>query len=443
MELDAIVVSAGFGGTYQLHRLRQEGFTAKLLESGSSYGGVWYWNQYPGARVDSTTPHYEFSDPALWNDWKWKQRFPGSAELRDYFKHVADKWDLRKDTLFNTTVTKSVWLEKEKRWVVTCLEGESFKVRFLLLNIRFAAKRHIPDWVGLENFKGTWVHPSYWPKEEPDLEGKRVAIIGTGSTGVQIAQEMAKKASHLTVFQRTPCLALPMKQEEYKPGGRQAIEHSDYQELFDGRYQSYGGFNFNFLPRATFEDTPERRKAVYEELWQKGDFHFWLATYQDMLFSKGANAEAYKFWLEKTQHRRVALENGFYEIFNQDNVELVDVNETPVECVTEKDIKTSEKEHEFDYVICATGFDAITGGLKSIDIQGTDGQTLKEKWAHGTSTYLGMSVSGFPNMFVTYGPQAPTALCNGPTCAELQGEWIIGAMKHLDTEGKQAIEAQQ
>jgi cation diffusion facilitator CzcD-associated flavoprotein CzcO len=358
---------------------------------------------------------------------------------------------------------KAVWDDLEKKWIVTCQDASAFKVKFLLLNIGFAAKRHIPDWEGLDSFKGVWIHPSYWPKEEPDLKGKKVAIIGTGSTGVQLCQEMAKEASHLTVFQRTPCLALPMKQENYE-GERQTLEKSAYRKLFDGRYQSYGGFDFNFLPRGTFEDTPEQRKEVYEALWQKGDFHFWLATYCDMLFKQEANSEAYKFWLEKTRHRikdrrarnilapldqpyafgckRVPLENGYYEIFNQENVDLVDVNTTPIERVTEKGIKTSEKEWEFDYVICATGFDAITGGLKSIDIQGKDGQTLKRKWESGTATFLGMSVSGFPNMFFTYGPQAPTALCNGPTCAELQGEWILGALKHMKGQNKESIEAE-
>lgn len=269
-------------------------------------------------------------------------------------------------------------------------------------------------------------------------------------------------ADQFVLFQRTPNTALPMKQVNYK-GNEQDIPKQVYSELFAGRRDSFGGFSFNFLPRSTFDDSPEKRNATYEELWEHGDFHFWLATYQDMLFSEKANKEAYDFWKSKVRARiqnprlqeilapeiqphgfgckRISLENGFYEIFNQPNVSLVDVNSTPIVEVTERGIKTTEKEWEFDYVVCATGFDAITGGLLQIDIQGKGGQRLTSKWKDGTKTYLGMAVSGFPNMFFTYGPQAPTALCNGPTCAEYQGDFIISMMNHMREKGLQRIEA--
>jgi cation diffusion facilitator CzcD-associated flavoprotein CzcO len=461
-ELDALIVGAGFGGVYQLKRLRDEGFKVKLLDSSSSWGGVWYWNRYPGARVDSTIPHYEFSDPTLWKDWRWKQRFPGSAELREYFTFVAKRWNLDKDTQFNTFVSAATWDEVNAKWNVTTKEGENFTAKYLLLNTGFSAKRHIPDWPGINKFRGTLIHPSYWPKEEPDLQGKNIAVIGTGSTGVQLAQELSKVAGEFVLFQRTPNMAIPMKQVEYD-GDEQAIPIQDYSNLFNERSQSFSGFSFNFIPRSTFDDTPEKRKETYEELWAKGDFHFWLATYYDMLFTDEANKEAYDFWKTKVRARindpkvqemlapevqphsfgckRISLENGFYEIFNKPNVTLVDSSKTPIVQITENGIKTSDQEFKLDYIVCATGYDAITGGLKQIDITGVKGQKLSQTWDKGTKTYLGLCVSGFPNMFFTYGPQAPTAFCNGPTCAELQGEWIVQMMCDMQRTSKRSIEA--
>lgn len=460
--LDALIVGAGFGGVYQLKHLREHGYNVKLVDSASDYGGVWYWNRYPGARVDSDIPLYEFSDPRLWKEWLWKQRFPGSKELRDYFSFVSDKWDLRKDTDFNTFISKATFDEQTSVWHIMSSTGKEYMARYFLLNTGFAAKRHIPDWKGIDKFRGTWVHPSYWPKEEPDLRGKKVALIGTGSTGVQIAQELSQVAGEFVLFQRTPNTALPMRQVNYE-GEDQEIPKDKYSDVFAARRNSFGGFNFNFIPRSTFEDSPEKRKEVFEELWNHGDFHFWLANYQDMLFSEEANKEAYNFWKAKVRARiqdprareilapetqphwfgckRVSLENGFYEIFNQPNVSLVDVNRTPIVEVTERGIKSTEKEWEFDYVVCATGFDAITGGLLQIDIQGKAGQRLNSKWKNGTKTYLGMAVAGFPNMFFTYGPQAPTAFCNGPTCAEYQSDFVIAVMNHMRKLGLRRIEA--
>lgn len=462
--LDALIVGAGFGGVYQLKRLREEGYSVKLVDSSSDYGGVWYWNRYPGARVDTTVPHYEFSDPTLWKEWRWKQRFPGSEELRSYFAFVANKWDLRRDTEFNTYIEKARWDDARGIWTVTSSSGKEYQARYFLLNTGFSAKRHIPDWKGIDKFRGTWIHPSYWPKNEPDLRSQKVAVIGTGSTGVQLAQELSQVAKEFVLFQRTPNLALPMKQADYKDG-EQDIPKQRYAGLFAGRRESFGGFSFNFIPRNTFDDPLEKRMSTYEDLWQHGDFHFWLATYQDMLSSEAANKAAYDFWKARVRPRiknprlrdilapdvqphgfgckRISLENGYYEIFNQPNVSLVDVKATPILEVTEKGIKTTEKEWELDFVVCATGFDAITGGLTQIDIRGRSGDdiSLAEKWKNGTKTYLGMAVAGFPNMFFTYGPQAPTALCNGPTCAEYQGEFIVNILKDMRKLGLQRIEA--
>lgn len=346
------------------------------------------------------------------------------------------RWDLEKDTQFNTFVESASWDDSECLWTIHTREGMCFKARYFLLNTGFAAKRYIPDWEGIETFKGTFLHPSYWPHGGLELKGKRVAIIGTGATGVQLATELSSIVGELVIFQRTPNTALPMKQVNYKDG-EQALGREAYPDLFKGRPLSFSGFSFSPIRHNTFDDSPERRQAFYEALWKEGDFKFWLASYQDLLSAKAANDEAYAFWREKTRARiqdprvrdllapmaapysfgckRISLEQGFFEIFNEPHVHLVDVNSTPVEAVTGKGIRTSEKEWEFDYIICATGFDSITGGLKQIDIKRTSGEPLAEYWKHETRTYLGMAVSGFPNMFFSYGPQGPTALCNGPT----------------------------
>lgn len=312
----------------------------------------------------------------------------------------------------------------------------SFKARYFLLNTGFAAKRYVPDWNGIETFKGTFIHPSYWPHDGLELKGKKVAVIGTGSTGVQLATELSSTVSELVVFQRTPNTALPMRQVDYKDG-EQALRRDAYPDLFRSRPLSFSGFSFSPICRNTFDDSPERRKSFYEALWKEGDFKFWLANYQDLLSVKIANDEAYAFWRAKTRARirdprvrdllapmappysfgckRISLEQGFFEIFNEPHVHLVDVNSTPIDTITGKGIRTSEKEWEFDYIICATGFDSFTGGLKQINIKNTSGEPLAECWRDGTRTYLGMAISGFPNLFFTYGPQGPTALCNGPT----------------------------
>ena len=293
-----------------------------------------------------------------------------------------------------------------------------------------------------------------------------MAVVGTGSTGVQIAQDLSKIASQLTVFQRTPNLALPMGQVEYTASDRE-FPKPKYPEVFASRHHSFGGFDYNFYHKSTFEVTPEERKKKYEELWNEGDFKFWLATYHDMLFSKDANREAYNFWRDKSRAKindpkaadilapmeqphafgckRISLENKYFEIFNQPNVAIVDVSDkgTPIQEITEKGIKTKEAEYEFDYIISATGFDAVTGGLKQIDIRGPSGESLSEHWKDGAKTYLGLAVSGFPNMFFTYGPQAPTAFCNGPTCAELQGNWIVQTMNYMREKSISKINVQK
>ena len=452
--LDALIVGAGFNGVYQLKHLRDNGYNVKLVDAASDYGGVWYWNRYWGARVDTSVPHYQFSDPELWKDWHWKLRYPDHHELRAYFAYVADKWDLRKDTDFNTFISKAEFDEQNNIWHMTSPSGKQYRAHYLLLSTGFAAKRHFPDWKGIDKFKGTWIHASYWPKEEPDLRGKKVAVIGSGSTAVQLSQEFSKVAGEFVLFLRTPNFALPMGQVDYtKNPDRLDVRRENYPEFFASRVNSFGGFSYSFLNKATFDDSPEKRKQTFQELWDHGDFHYWVGTYSDTFFNDAANKEAYNFWKEKTRPRikdprardilapevqphpfgckQTSLENGFFEVFDQPNVSLVDLKQTPVTEVTEHGIKTTEKEWDFDFVVCATGFDALTGNLLQLDIRGKGGETLPKKWKDGTSTYLGMTVSDFPNMIFAYGPQAPTALCNGPTCAEYQGNFIVDFLNYM------------
>ncbi|KAK6429815.1 hypothetical protein LTR95_014038, partial [Oleoguttula sp. CCFEE 5521] len=413
-ELDALIVGAGFGGVYLLKRLRDRGFKVKLLEMGSDFGGVWYWNRYPGARVDSQVPHYEFSDPELWKSWKWNQRFPGGQELRDYFQHVADTWDLRRDVLFDTKVVSAVWNGETSLWTIRAEGGRVYRSQFFLPNTGFAARRYTPDWTGVDSFKGDWLHPSYWPKgDDVAIAGKRVAVIGTGSTGVQLVQTLAPLASEFVLFQRTPNLAFPMGQRDYNESSRTMVQQRQ-EAVYAGRLSSFSGFDFNFMPVATYEYTANERARTYEELWKGGDFSFWMGGYHDMLFSDKANTDAYNFWRDKVRARiedlrmqeklapsskphafgckRISLENGNYEIFNKPNVSLVDVNETPVLEVTARGIKTTEKEWEFDTVVCATGYEAMTGGILDLNLVGRDGITLGERWKGGVKTLFGLSI---------------------------------------------------
>ena len=417
---------------------------------------------YGGARDDVPVPHYQFSDPELWKDFAWKERFAGSTEMREYFEYVADKWDPRKDSEFNTFISRADYDDKSDMWHISSSEGKMYHARFFLVNTGFAAKRYTPDWKGIDKFKGVWVHPSFWPKEELDLSDKKVAVIGTGATGIQLAQEFAKTAKEFVLFQRTPNTLLPMKQIDLQREEPE-VPRDQYEEFFAARPTSFAGYSYSFMDRRTFDDTPEKRRETYEELWNHGDFHYQLASYKDMMVSEKANREAYDFWKDKVRARlsdarlrellapenppyhfgckRITLENGFYEIFNRPNVTLVDLRATPVEEVTERGVKTTEKEWDFDYVVCATGFDNFTGGLLQMNIRGLGGQTLGEKWRQGVKTYLGMCVSDFPNLFFTYGPQAPSALCNGPACSECQGNFIWKLMKYMREHGLKRINA--
>lgn len=463
LTLDALVVGAGFNGLYQLYRLRQLGFRAKLVEAGSELGGTWFWNHYPGARVDSHVPNYEFSMEPVWRDWYWSEKFPGWEELRAYFRHVDQVLELSPDIYFDTRVTRAAYDEPTGRWQVETDTDLGVDTQFLILCAGGISRIFTPDIPGLASFRGECHHTAEWPQQGIDFAGKRVGVLGTGASGVQVIQEASRSAAHLTVFQRTPILALPMRQQTLTRE-MQAAEKQHYPEYFARRPETMGGF-FDIAPRgeSALDVSEAERQAVFEEAWQAGGFHFWVGTFVDTLTDERANRYAYDFWRDKTRARiedpvlaerlaptepphpfgmkRPSLEQWYYEVFNQANVSLVTLKDTPIDSLTPGGVRVGGEEIPLDVLVLATGFDALTGGLVSIDIRGREGRSLGEHWAQGARTHLGMAVAGFPNMLLLYGPQAPAAFCNGPTCAELQGEWIMRCLQHLRDAGVARIEA--
>jgi cyclohexanone monooxygenase len=452
-ELDALIVGAGFNGLYQLYRLRQHGYSARIIDAAPELGGTWYWNCYPGARVDSNIPNYEYSLEEIWRDWNWSELYPGWEEIRRYFKYVDRKLDLSKDIQFETRVVSAHFDPDEGRWRVRTDTGLEFRARYFILCTGFAAKSYTPDYPGLETFAGECHHTAHWPQQGAGFKDKRVGVIGTGASGVQIVQEASREASHLTVFQRTPILALPMRQRTLDDRARQDMK-STYAEAFRRRLEDHRNF-VEVVPidKSALEVSEEERLSVYEEAWRKGGFHFWGGTFRDVLLDEDANRTAYDFWRTKTRQRitdpaiaeilapaepphpfgtkRPSLEQWYFEAFNQDNVTLVDLKETPIREITKTGVTISGSTHDLDFLVLATGFDAITGGITDIEIVGSGDINLKEKWSGGVMDYLGMTVSGFPNMFMLYGPLSPAGLCNGPTCAELQGNWVVSCIDYV------------
>ncbi|MFP5488780.1 MAG: flavin-containing monooxygenase [Acidimicrobiia bacterium] len=455
--LDALVVGAGFSGLYLLHRLRAEGFAVRLVEASDGVGGVWQNNRYPGARVDSHVPNYEYSLEEVWRDWTWTERFPGRDELVAYFDHVVDVLDLARDIDLGTRVTAARFDESNHRWMVATDTAASYDSRYLMLCTGFGSKPYVPDIPGLSDFAGTCHHTATWPADGESVSGRRVGVIGTGASGVQVVQELGPHAQHLTVFQRSPVMAIPMRQQRLD-AAEQAAAKIDYPEIFRRRNASPSSFaDIQRLEQRALEVSDAERAAVYEEAWRKGGFHFWAGTFSDILLDEQANRTAYDFWRDRTRERltdpataealapthppypfgtkRPSLEQNYYECFNRANVDLVDLRATPIDTITPTGIRTTDREIELDLLVLATGFDANTGGLTAIDIRDRDDRTLAERWSHGVDTHIGMAVHGFPNMLFLYGPQSATAFCNGPVCAELQGDWVADLLGRLRDRG--------
>ena len=460
LDYDAIVIGAGISGLYQLYRLRELGMKVRVLEAGTGVGGTWYWNRYPGARFDSESYSYGYSfSQELLDEWHWTEHFSPQPETLRYLNFVADKFDLRRDIQFKSRVAAAHYGEETRSWDVTLEDGSHFTSRFLITAIGPLSAPTMPRIPGVESFKGRSCHTARWPHEGVDFAGKRVAVIGTGATGVQTIQEVAKTAGHLTVFQRTPNWCAPLHNGKISEAEMREIR-AGYPEMFKRCQETFACFLHTPHPRATHEVTPEEREAFFEKLYGEKGFGIWQGNFRDVLIDRKANALLSDFVARKIRERvkdqkvaeklipknhgfgtrRVPLETKYYEVYNQPNVALVDINDTPIERITPDGIKTSDREYAFDIIIYATGFDAITGSFDRIDIRGAGGQRLKDKWTGGPKTYLGVQVEGFPNMLMLMGPH--TALGNIPRSIEYNVEWVTGLLRHMREHGLSRVEAQ-
>jgi cation diffusion facilitator CzcD-associated flavoprotein CzcO len=456
---DAIVVGAGVAGLYQLYRLRELGLRVRAFEAGSAVGGTWYWNRYPGARFDSESHTYGYSfSQELLDEWDWSERFAPQTETERYLNYVADKFDLRRDIQFNSRVAAAHFQEETRNWDLRLEDGRRYSARFLVTAIGILSAPTMPNIPGVGSFQGISCHTHAWPKEGVDFAGKRVGIIGTGATAVQTIQEIAKTVGQLTVFQRTPNWCAPLHNGRISDAEMRDIR-AHYREIFALCQTSPGCYIHAPDPRKTLEVSPEEREAFWENLYASPGFGIWMGNFSDMLTDRAANAAASDFIARKIRQRvhdpvvaerlipknhgfgtrRVPLETGYYEVYNQPNVELVDINQTPIERVTPTGIKTSDRAYEFDIIIYATGFDAITGAFDRIDIRGAGGVRLRDVWKDGPQTYLGVLIEGFPNMLMAMGPHA--GLGNYTRTAEYSVEWVTGLIRFATERGLTRIEA--
>ncbi len=452
-QLDALVIGAGIAGLYQLYRLREQGLEVKVVEAGDSVGGTWYWNRYPGARVDSQSHVYQYwFSQELNNEWSWSERFPAQPETERYLNFVADRFDLRKDIQFNTRVTAAGYDEAAKRWSITTDQGETFQAQYLISCSGMLSAPLASLFPGQDEFTGQIFHTARWPKEPVDFTGKRVGVIGTAATGIQVIQTIASQVGHLKVFQRTPQYAIPMNNPKLTEAD-QISYRKRFNELRHRVMRTFAGFEYDFMYGRWADLSAEERRADLEEMWEEGSLNFWVGLFPELFFDAQVNEEISAFVRDKIRARikdpktaekliptaygfgtrRVPLETNYFEAFNRDNVELVDVKENPIERLTELGVQTADGTiHEVDILILATGFDAGTGALTRIDIRGRDGHTLKDEWSKEITTMLGLQIHGYPNLFTTGAPLAPAAaLCNMTTCLQHQVDWIIGCIGFL------------
>ena len=460
-DYDVLIIGAGIAGMYMLHRLREIGLTTRVLEAGTDVGGTWYWNRYPGARFDSESYSYGYSfSKELLEEWEWSEHFSPQPENLRYCNFVADKFGLRRDMDFNSKVTAAHFNDIANLWTLETGDGKHRTARFLITAIGVFAKPMMPAIDGIDSFKGEAYHTATWPHEQVSFEGKRVGVIGTGATAVQLIQEVAKTAGHLPVFQRTPNWCAPLPNRPITAEEQKEIK-TTYEEIFAKCRASYAGFMHDSDRRRALQVSDEERQAFYEKLYREPGFGIWMGNFRDMLVDERANTTISEFVAGKirervkdpaiaeklvpTNHgfgtRRVPMETHYYEVYNQDNVQLVDLRETPISRITEAGIETADEMHEFDMIVYATGFDAVTGGYSQIDIRGSGGRTLTDKWADGVRTFLGLQIEGFPNMFTLVGPHNAASFCNIPRCIEQNVDWMADLMTRVKVDGLNRIES--
>ncbi|HEX9451008.1 MAG TPA: NAD(P)/FAD-dependent oxidoreductase [Burkholderiales bacterium] len=461
---DALVIGAGFSGLYQLLCLRDRlGLSVKVLEAGAGVGGTWYWNRYPGARCDSESHSYcyTFSED-LWKEWEWSEKYPGPPEIMRYLNHVADKFDLKRDIRFNTKVESAHYDEKANVWRVTTAIGETCTAQFLITAVGCLSTANVPDIPGLDAFQGKWYHTGHWPHEGVDFNGKRVGQIGTGSTGIQAAPVIAETARHLTMFQRTANYSVPARNGPLTPEFSHWIRDNK-DEIQKTMRAAVNGHPFLLSETLALSVTPQEREAIYEKAWETGGLRF-RGAFRDLVTSNEANATAVTFLKRKIREivkdpvtaeklanidhpyaaKRPPIDTDYFETFNRDNVDLVDIRADPIECITPAGIRTkSGADYPLDIIVFATGFDGMTGSLLKMDIRGRDDLSLKKAWAAGPRNYIGLQVAGFPNMFMVTGPGSPSVLCNMPVAIEQHVEWITDCIAHLRNAGLARIEPEE
>lgn len=457
--MDAVVVGAGFAGLYALHKLRSQGLSVRVFEAAPEIGGTWYYNRYPGARCDVESVDYCYSfDPQLEQEWDWSEKYATQAEILRYLNWVADKLDLRDGITFNTRVISAVLDENDLKWTVTTDAGEVVTARFCVMATGPLSAALTPDIPGLDGFAGELYHTAHWPHEPVDFTGKRVAVIGTGSSGIQSIPVIAEQADRLYVFQRTPNYSVPAGNRPLTDEDRAQIK-ATYAERRRLSWRSGGGSPHIAHPKLTMEATPEERRAAFEKRWELGGVLF-SKTFSDQMIDMAANEEARKFYEEKIRAviddpevaellipndhpigtKRICTDTNYFQTFNQPHVKLVSVRKTPIVSIDANGINTSDAHYDVDAIVLATGFDAMTGALAKIDIVGRGGQSLRDDWAHGPRTYLGLGVDGFPNLFLVSGPGAPAVLANMVLHAEANVNWIAEAISYLDGHGYTALE---
>jgi acetone monooxygenase (methyl acetate-forming) len=464
--LDALVIGAGIAGLYQLHRLREMGLNVRAYDAASGVGGTWYWNRYPGARFDSQVEVYQYwFSEELYKAWTPSERFPGQPETEQWLNFVADRLDLRKDIQFNTRIASAHFNERTERWDITTEQGERIDAQYFVACCGMLSAPLAERFPGQASFKGQIVHTGLWPKEGIDFKGKRVAVVGTGATGIQVIQTIAPQVGSMTIFARTPQYVVPMKNPKYTQADWDRFG-SQFHGLKKRVQETFAGFDYDFESGPWADKTPEERNAVLEKFWNDGSLSMWLATFPEMFFDEAVSSVVSEFVRNKMRARlkndpklckllipsdygfgthRVPLENNYLEAYLQDNVETVDCNESPIECVVPEGIRTADgKVHPADVIILAVGFDAGTGGLTRIDIRGRGGRSLKAQWQQEVRTAMGLQVHGYPNLFTTGAPLAPSAaLCNMTTCLQQQVDWITDCIDYARANGKHVVEATQ
>ncbi len=455
---DAIVVGAGFGGIRALYELQKIGLSVQVFEAGTDVGGTWYWNRYPGARTDTEAWAYCYSfSKEILDEWNWAERMPSWDQVMEYLRHVVDRFGMRQHIEFSTRIKSAVYDKSSQRWTLTTAQGKTYTCTYFVSAAGVLSVTYEPPFKGVDSFKGEWYVSSRWPKETVDFTGKRVAIVGTGATGVQLLPVIAQTAAHVTVFQRTPNYVMPGRNHPLDDAQRSGIK-ANYAALWKmTRSQSFA-FPLPAANRLFDDFSPAERGRIFDAGWETGGFRFIFETFDDITTNPQANAATAEFLRKKIRTivkdpktaellcptypfgvKRPPVGNFYFEAFNRENVTLVDISQDPIQEITPRGIRTGTAEHEFDIIIFALGFDAVTGALTHMEVRGKDGETVKDKWHSGVRTHLGMTIDGFPNLFMISGPQTPFA--NIPVVIDACVTWIGDVIKHLRSGGFHSIEA--